>query len=262
MARAINIEVLRLRRLKHTALLMAILALLLACLMVAMPGTQAQYASSQQDRHVLSFGETNSVGVSVTENEWWIANKEKGLFYVSGTVNVKEPTIENTAGDCYMRAMIRIVDRDGKVLNPTSNSERVNLIMGTLWSDPAGTNITTQGATFTTTQLQAMENNGDIHANCDSANFDEPVWNANMQAFTINYKADDGVFKAGDKVTLFNRVVIPADYGAEKTALMGEYYVVIWAQAIQKAGFNDATSALEKLSDNYVPSTIPGVSDE
>ena len=260
MFHAINIEILRLKQEHKYAILLAFMALLFGALLISLPGAAAQYASAETDRHVFVFDDADNVGISVTENQWWIENRKNGLTYKAGTVNFKEPKIKNTAGDCYMRAIVRITDKDGNPLNADSRSQkaRMDLIMRTLWNDPSGSNISLN-ETYTRQDLENKEVVGLIHNACDNSYFDDPVYNDQLKAYTMNYKYNDGVFKAGEEVTLFNRVVIPSDLQDIEVQHMDEYYVVVWAQAIQKAGFSDSSSALERLSNAYVATDLSEV---
>ena len=51
MARAINIEIMRIKSERRTALLCGLVALALACLICAVPGSQANYVQADQNRH-------------------------------------------------------------------------------------------------------------------------------------------------------------------------------------------------------------------
>ena len=89
---------------------------------------------------------------------------------------------------------------------------------------------------------------------CNTSLFSAGAWNEKMQAYTFNYKTK---FKSGTSASLFNRVVYPTDMtNADWQAIQGEFYIVVWAQAIQSEGFTNAESALANLSDAYVPTNI------
>ena len=260
MFHAINIEILRLKQEHKYAILLAFIALLFGAFLITLPGAAAQYASAETDRHVFVFDEADNVGISITENQWWIDNRKDGLTYKAGTVNFKEPKIKNTAGDCYMRAIVRITDDKGNPLDPESRSQKakMDLVMRTLWSDSTGSNISLND-TYTKQDLENKEVVGLIHNACDNSLFEDPVYNDQLKAYVMNYKANKGIFKSGEEVTLFNRVVIPTDYEDIEIQHMGKYYVVVWAQAIQSKGFSDATSALERLSNAYVATDLSEV---
>lgn len=265
MPRLINIEIMRLKPTKKTAIVMAFLALIIGCLVAALPGTQAQYATAEQDRHVFYFADDLDVGVEVTEDQWAINYGEKGMAIQLGDVAVKDPVITNTKNNCYMRACVRIVDKDGTPLSWKYNNSQIYTILRTIWYDPAGdaagdyegttsSSVINVNKEYSLYDLRKLEDAGEITQFCNTSAFEDPVYNEEMQAFTINYK---GLFKAGDKVTLFNRIVIPSDMERIDYQTLSDYYVVVWCQAIQSYGFEDANEALSKLSDTYVPTQIP-----
>ena len=260
MFHAINIEILRLKQEHKYAILLAFIALLFGAFLITLPGAAAQYASAETDRHVFVFDEADNVGISITENQWWIDNRKDGLTYKAGTVNFKEPKIKNTAGDCYMRAIVRITDEQGNALDPShpSDKARMEMIMRTLWNDPLGSTIDLN-STYTKEDIENLEKASLIHNACDNAYFEDPVYNDQLKAYTMDYK---GIFKKDSTVTLFNRVVIPSDLERIEYQHMGDYYVVIWAQAIQTKGFNDKNTALGMLSDAFVETDLSEVRDE
>ena len=266
MPRIINIEIMRLRPTKKTAIVMAFLALIIGCLVTSLPGTQAQYASAEQDRHVFTFADDLEVGVEVVEDQWAINFGEKGMEVNLGDVAVKDPVITNTKNDCYMRACVRIVDKDG---NPITKGESINsqlqTILRTIWYDPAGdaagdvegttsASVINVNKSYSQWDLMNWEETGKATQFCNTTDFEQPVFNEEMKAYTMNYK---GVFKAGDKVTLFNRIVIPSDLDRVVFQSVRDYYIVVWCQAIQTYGFDDAESALSNLSNAYIPTQIP-----
>ena len=244
MARELNIEVLRLVKTKRTALVLAICALAFACLLTAMPGSQAKYASADSGRHVFVFSDTNDVAISVTET--WSELDGKGLR--SGSTVVKQPVIKNQKSDVYMRAIIRITDGtsedvSGKVLDPQTDARRISLILGTLYSDPNGS--LNAGSSYSRHQLDSLDGVKDIY---NMTAFNAPVYNEQMQAYTLDYK---GKFANGASVALFDKVAVPSDYTVEEVKLMGDYTITVWAQAIQTKGFSNAEDALNALSDKY-----------
>ena len=267
MPRVINIEIMRLKPTKKTAILMAFLALVIGCLVTSLPGTQAQYASAEQDRHVFTFADDLEVGVEVVEDQWTTKFGEEGMEFEVGKVAVKDPVIVNTAKhDCYMRACVRVVDKDGNpVTGAPGASTQIDTILNTIWYDQAADEAgDVEGTTsasvinvnkkYSRIELLQWEENGSAIQFCNTNAFEEPVYNEEMKAYTMNYK---GVFKADSQVTLFNRIVIPSDLDRLTLQTINDYYIVVWCQAIQTYGFDNAKSALSKLSDAYVPTQIP-----
>ena len=270
MPRVINIEIMRLKPTKKTAIVMAFFALIIGCMITALPGTEAKYASAEQDRHVFTFRQDLEVGVEVTEEQWAIKFGDEGFNVSSGKTIVKDPVITNTKNDCYMRACIRITDEDGNPISVEQSASLVNGILGTIWYDPAGdaagdaegtssASALNVNKSYSSSNLREMSEAGTAMAVCNKNKFEDPVYNEEMQAFTMNYK---GVFKAEDKVTLFNRIVISSDSETAKLQARGTYYIVVWPQAIQTAGFTDSDAALKKLSNNYVPTQIPELTSQ
>ena len=96
MARVINIEVLRIRKVQHTAILFAVCSLVIIFLLSSLPSTQAQYISNDESRHVFVFSDSNDVMISVTET--W--NPNDGLNISAGSTMVKQPIINNQKGEC------------------------------------------------------------------------------------------------------------------------------------------------------------------
>ena len=256
----------RLKPTKKTAIVMAFITLIIGCLVTSLPGAQAQYATAQQDRHVFTFADDLEVGVDVTEEQWAINFGEKGMKVEAGKVAVKDPVITNTKNDCYMRACVRIVDQNGDPLSPVYQQSQLTTILRSIWYDPSedtdGTSssaIINVNKTYSNYDLMEFEEQGTATQFCNTTKFEDPVYNEEMQAYTMNYK---GVFKSGAKVTLFNRIVFPSDLEKiEVQTLPDYYYVVVWCQAIQTYGFSDADTALSKLSNEYVPTELPEVTN-
>ncbi len=253
MAKTLNIEVIKQHKLKHTALLLAICALLLACLIGALPNTRAQYTTSDQDSHVFVFSKDQDVRVGLTEQGW---TTKSGLDLKPGDVRIKQPAIQNLADNCYMRVNMRITDKFGNTLTPKSNQDkkRLDLILSTIYFDASDT--VDVNSRLTTGDIEAKTNSGDLNLNCNSADFSGPDWNPEMQAYNFNYTK---LFTKGSSATLFNRVIIPTDFTNADMALMDEYYINIWVQAIQPEGFTSVEDALSHLSNDNVPNNIEGI---
>ncbi len=248
MARHLNIEILKLKGTKHTAVPFAVCALLLALLVMALPGTQAQYATTDQDVHVFVFAEEKDVKVTLEEPSWTVSS---GIGLSSGTTKAKDPTVANVkeqGNGCYMRVNMRVLDENGNTLNPSTNKERIDLILQTIWSDP--NEEIKVGSPYTLTQLESMQGVNKIY---NENLFEAPVWNSEMQAYNINYK---GILDGGETARIFDKVSLPADYTDSQIAAMGNYYINIWVQAIQAEGFDNQQDALANLSNENVINNI------
>jgi hypothetical protein len=237
MQRVLNIEVLRVKKMRRTAVLTAVCSVLLAFFVATMPLTQATFISSDDARHVFIFDEKVDVQISMTET--W--NPSDGLDVIPGKTLVKQPLIKNEKGPIYMRGIIKINDNSGMTLTPAQDSERINLIMGTLFSDEHG--LINVNSSYSATKVKSLTGVKDIYS---MSIFSAPQWNESMQAFVLEY---NGIMEEGKSVTLFDKVVIPIDYSTSDITLMGDYTITVWAQAIQTAGFADQSSAMRALSN-------------
>ncbi len=243
MARNLDIEVTRLARTRHTALLCAVAALALFLSIGAMPSTLALYSAVDEDRHVLVFEESGDVNVSLTEQ---LFDENAALGLSAGSTIVKDPVLKNNKGDAYARLFVQIRDEEtGAVLAPDTDGARLEKILGAIWSDPQGSLV--PGASYAAADIaaapgvEAVYNHGAYKAAA-------PEYNETAQAYVFEH---DGVLKSGESASLFDRICIPSDYSTEDVALMGNYSIVIWGQAIQVAGFDDQASAMAALTDEF-----------
>ncbi len=245
MARNLNIEVTRLARTRHTALLCAVCALALFLSIGALPSTLALYSAVDEDRHVLVFEESGDVNVSLTEQ---LFDENAALGLSAGSTIVKDPVLKNNKGDAYARVFMQIRDTaTGAVLDPGVEADALRLekILGAIWSDPQGK--LEPGTAYSKAEIEAMEGVEPVY---NSASFKEAAvpFNETAQAYVIEH---DGVLRSGESASLFDRICIPADYSSGEVALMGDYSIVLWGQAIQVDGFADQASALAALSDEF-----------
>ena len=275
MNKVLNIEVLRMKKTKRTASMLAVCALALAFLVGMLPATHATYKNSDQDSHVFVFSESKDVKVSLREPTWEV-NPNSGIGVTAGTTVAKDPIVKNVkdkGNGCYFRVNLRIVDQDQvdpddpsnkKTLDPTTtDSARIQLILQTLWSDPENMIDTTKS--YSLSELKLLSG---VNQDYNQNKFDALKWNDTMKAWTIDYKGTDGkgILDGQEEVHVFDKMVIPSDYTNEQITLMGNYYVNMWVQAIQTDGFADndklitdkekRDEALAKLSDEKVKNEI------
>ena len=240
MARKLDIEVTRIRRRKHTATILAVCALALFFVVGAMPGTQAKYSATDDDQHIFVFNDSSDVRISLTE-EW---DAQDGLDLRPGSTIVKKPVVTNNKADAYMRVFMRIQDADGTVLTPAADEARLKLILDTLWYDPK--DAIGAGNSYSYEELSSM--GSDVQPTYNHGKFSEPVFNETAGAYALDYQ---GIMKSDEFATLFSKICIPQEYRNDDIALMGDYSIVIWAQAIQAAGFDDQQSAMNALSTEF-----------
>ncbi len=237
------------RRTRHTALLCAVCALALFLSIGAMPSTLALYSAVDSDRHVLVFEESGDVNVSLTE-ALFDEDSAKGL--TAGSTIVKDPVLQNNKGDAYARVFVQIVDDDsaqpgtmGKVLTPEADAERLEKILGAIWSDPEGS--LEPGTAYGSADIAAAKGVTPVFNSAAYVQA-EPAFNTTAGAYVFEH---DGILKAGDSAALFDRICIPSDYTTADVQLMGNFSIRIWGQAIQVDGFSDQASAMAALTDEF-----------
>ena len=260
MNRSLNIEILRMQRVKHTAAVLAVCALACALLLGALPGTQAQFVQSDQNRHIFVLSSDKDVAVSLAEPSW---TTNAGIGMRSGTTLERDPMVTNQNSDCYMRVNMRILDKYGNTIDPEINEQgqvtnaRMKLILDTIYYDATGGNSIATGCSYTTSDLCALEAAGKISNICNTNQF-SCAWNSEMKAFNLNYTCEQTASKAADvfaeneTARVFNRIVVPSDYTADDLRLMDEYYINVWVQVISTEGYDNSATALAHLSNNNV----------
>ncbi len=238
MARNMTIELIRPSEKRHTTAIVAVCVLVLLCMMPRLSPTAAYFAASDNARHV--FVLESGVKISLTE-DWGFKGSELNL--APGLTVVKRPTVTNKDGSCYMRALVKITDsKTGKVLDPSADAERLRLILGTIWRDP--NNSLNAGGFYSIQDIQALAGKG-VTSLYNSRDFAAPVYLDGIGSYSFEYK---GVMQNGVMSTLFDKVVVPADYDQNDFALMGDYTISVQAQAIQANGFSSQEQAMGALN--------------
>ena len=243
MARSLNIEVTRLTRTRHTALLCVACALALFLSIGAMPSTLALYSAVDEDRHVLVFEESGDVNVSLTER---LFDENAALGLSAGSTIIKDPVLKNNKGDAYARIFVQVRDtQTDAVLTPSDDAARLKKILGTIWSDPRGK--LKPGTAYTSADIAKAVGVDAVYNHAAFAEAATP-FNETAQAYVFEH---NGILKSGESASLFDRICIPADYSSADVSLMGDYSIVIWGQAIQAGGFADQQSAMDALADEF-----------
>lgn len=280
MGKQLDVEVLRLHKNRHVAIILAVLVLLLALLFMALPGTQATYGAKKTGSHIFVLTQDQDVKVSISENNWWI---DKGLDVLPGTTLDKNPTVQNNASDCYMRVNMRIIDKEAeegdgktsKTLDPTAEEDKARLeaILNLLYYDTAaGSQGTTEnlveGTPYSNTALAALKTSGNIESIYNHTLFEpegegtgiEEGWNSEMKAYSFDYKnGSDNIFKKGSEAQFFSTLLLPSDLSNSELYDLGDFYINVWVQAIQTEGFSSSEEAIATLSDAEVYNSLDNI---
>ena len=280
MGKQLDVEVLRLHKNRHVAIILAILVLLLALLFMALPGTQATYGAKKTGSHIFVLTQDQDVKVSISENNWWI---DKGLDVLPGTTLDKNPTVQNNASDCYMRVNMRIIDKEtkegdvttSKTLDPTNESDKARLeaILNLLYYDTAASTQGTtknliEGTPYSNTALAALKSSGQIESIYNHTLFEpegegtgiEEGWNSEMKAYSFDYKnGTDNIFKKGSEAQFFSTLLLPSDLSNSELYDLGDFYINVWVQAIQTEGFSSSEEAIATLSNAEVYNSLDNI---
>ncbi len=281
MGKQLDVEVLRLHKNRHVAIILAVLVLLLALLFMALPGTQATYGAKKTGSHIFVLTQDQDVKVSISENNWWI---DKGLDVLPGTTLDKNPTVQNNASDCYMRVNMRIIDKEtkegdvttSKTLDPTNESDKARLeaILNLLYYDTAASSQGTtknliEGTPCSNTALAALKNSGKIESIYNHTLFEpegdgtgiEEGWNSEMKAYSFDYTNSDtgNIFKKGSDAQFFSTLLLPSDLSNSELYDLGDFYINVWVQAIQTEGFSSSEEAIATLSNAEVNNSLDNI---
>ena len=259
------------------------MALLLAfAFFVALNNTKATYTLADDGSHVLVLTQDQDVIISTSEDAWEV---NKGLDYLPGTTLAKNPTIQNDASDCYLRVNFRITEKEegtlkssegvtSKTIDPTAseqNRARCEQILKMIWYD-SGSNLQ-EGTSYSSEKLnsyggvevQNVFNATDFEPEFDSTDLALQGWNNNMKAYSFLYKNQktNDIFTAGSSAVFFTHLVIPSDLTDDEFALAGDYYINVWAQAVQTSSeFSSRSDAIDYLSDADVENDMSRIDNE
>lgn len=228
-------------------------------------GTLAFLTDAEQVTNTFSVGDLD---ITLDESEWdddgdgdkdednvdedGDPNNGDGRNLVPGDTRAKNPTVHAVKGDSYMRVVMMIKDKSGDII---TDGKRLDLIWKTIRYDSEGKiNVNEH---YLLRDLVEMKHINPI--------FEEDTARSTSGIYFYNYTE---IFKEGDEVVFFTNIVIPGDWDKEELELLGEYQIVIQAQAIQSQNIDkdDAFALLDgeieadRADSNY--GVVGGSSDE
>ncbi len=211
------------------------------CLVAALAigGTMAYLTDSEKVTNTFSVFD---IDITLNEPKWDDTTDGKDL--VPGDTEEKDPTITAVEHDSYMRVIMEIQDKDG---NAITDKDRLDLILKTIrYANPA----LSEANSYTLDNLKDTPTvNGDFTLVADKSSSDTNV----TGVYYYNY---NNVLTEGATATLFTNVVIPTDWNQTQLQKLGEYKIVISAQAIQVDNFADAAAAFAALDAEVAAGTI------
>jgi len=186
-----------------------IIVLLLSLFMIALlaiAGTIAYFSHTESIKNVFVIGE--GVEIELTEPTW-------DLDYPSGVANFsspgqvirKDPTIQNLGSDCWVRFKLELKDQNGAMITGSKADDIWDLIDE--WNSEF-----------------VLDNNYS-----DSEN-------------GIRFYNYTNILKEGSNPqTLFENIKIPQSWTASRIEALATFKIIVSAQAIQAAGFEDNPEA-------------------
>lgn len=164
-----------------------------------------------------------------------------------GDVRKKDPTVTAVDGDSYMRVIMTIRNKDGSAITDT---DRLAKIMETIYyANP----MIEETVSFSSKELADA---GYTTVNESVFTLDSARSAENVFYYNYTNAATDNVFKKDAVAVLFTNIVIPTDWNRTELALLGEYQIVLEAQAIQSANFASAADAYTALDGEAADGTL------
>lgn len=162
-----------------------------------------------------------------------------GQDLVPGDTREKDPTITAVTGDSYVRVIVNIQDKAGIAI---TDAERLDKILKTVYyAEP----VLNESNKYSLEQLSGYST--------VNSEFKLVEDNSSAGSYCYNY---DGILEEGSSVVLFTNIVIPTDWNQADLAVLGEYQIEIYAQAIQSDNFSGADEAFSALDAEIKAGTI------
>lgn len=206
------------------------------CLCLSLGMTLSYFTAQDEKTHSTPLAQ-----IELTLAEEW--DPTAGVAYHAGITSVKSPTITAEEGAMYARVRVkveeRVLDENGALYTRLiTDPVRLALIEGIFYADTQ--NRLTPGTPYS---LQRIRSTVGVLPLYDSTQFFAPT----SPRPGLYYFAYIGIIPEGTSATLFNRLVIPADYTEADVALMGNFIITLEGQGIQSFGFASQDDAMEAL---------------
>lgn len=207
---------------------------------LAIGATLAFFTDTEEKTNVFTMGDLD---ITLEEPGW---DPGDGDELEPGDVREKDPTITAVENDSYMRVVVSLVDTDSQQV--ITNASRIALILDTLYYDKNENQIELTGK-YSLADLAAMTA---VYNPFNTVDFE--LASSVGGVLTYHYKGTgDYKFVEGTVVKGFTHVVIPTDWDQDDLETLGNYEVVIRAEAIQYKGFADKDEAFTALDAELQP---------
>jgi len=220
-------------------------------------GTIAYFSDAEERVNPFTTaGNTGGSGVDIDlEEPNWDPDDAEDMF--PGSTITKDPTIINTEGPVYTRFIVEFIDKDTQNRITGARALKIqqllfhdvrfaagqsptSLVAGTSYAEtayPGATILPSVG-----TQLMRIYNSAQF--TLDTARGGSGLYYYN---YTAGTGANQGVLATGGRAVLFTHVVIPANWNQTDLELLGNFDIVVKAQAIQTANMPSLAAAMTAL---------------
>lgn len=220
------------------------------CLLAAL-GTGVTLGYLHAEQEVVNIFTVGDLKLGLREPEW-DPDGGDGKQVCPGYSAYKNPTIKNITsveGTCYVRMCIRICDENGKDM---TDSQALSLIKSTIRYDDTYSGTYEQKGTgskitegripgYTLEELEKLPMINPLFS------VDEKRSRENR--IVCNYMGPEktGIFKTGEEAVLFTDIAVPTQWENKEMELVGDFRIIVSAEAIQTAGFADQEQAFLAL---------------
>ena len=221
------------------------------CLAAGAVGTMGYFTDQEKVTNVFTVGDLE---IGLQEPEWTPEDGD-GEDMCPGYSVYKNPTVKNTAdknrggNDCYTRMKVEILDALGA---PVTDKTALDLIKKTIRFDVTyNGNYENKGKA---SQIVQGRIPGYFLEEFEDIPMINPLFTLDAgrsleHTLIYNYQGKDGsgVLKPGEEAALFTHIVIPAEWTQTEIRCIGDFQLVVTAQAIQTSGFASKADAFLAL---------------
>lgn len=226
----------------------------MAAVLLGTAGTGITLSYLTSDGSITNTFTVGDLDIGLKEPDWNPEDGDGKNVYPGYSV-YKNPTVKNITTDkngpepCYARMRILLMDSGGRMI---TDDARLNLIRAMIRYD------STYSGTFDQKGAGALIEQGRIPGYTLREMEELPMINPLFQVdesrsskneIVCNYMARDksGVLNIGEQATLFTALAVPTDWKNAQIRLLGDFQIVVKAEAIQTAGFAGQSAAFEAL---------------
>lgn len=234
-----------------------------AALVLTLAGAKQTLAYLTSRESVTNTFTVGDLDIGFQEPDWNPDDGDGKNVYPGYSV-YKNPTVKNTTSSkngeepCYARIRILLADGAGELISDTKRTALIKKMIrydstytGTFDAKGSGRNIT-QGRVpgYSLKEIERLPMINPLFAVDQGRTRDNEI--------VCNYMGADksGILKIGEQATLFTTLALPTDWTNAEMKLLGDFQIIVKAEAIQAKGFADQASAFAALDGEIAASGI------